>query len=76
MSLGIIGSKTDPLAVLGMVSAEDIIFRIYFQVRRALRIENSERFIVHPLLGPVSMYVLAIYNDQRPTGHDTRLGTW
>jgi hypothetical protein len=38
---------TDPLAVLGMFSAEDIVLRIYSQLRRGLRIKDSEKFIVH-----------------------------
>lgn len=57
-------SRTNPLALLGMESEEDIVLRVCCQLCIATgRLENSKRFVVHPR----SMHVLAIYIDEPDT---------
>lgn len=55
---------TDPLAVLGIVSAEDIVLRVCCQLGIATwRLEDREKFVVHPR--SVSCYI------HRRTGNET-----
>lgn len=63
---------TDPLAVLGIFSGEDIVPESTFKC--VARCESRTARGLSFILGLRPICDLAIYNDQRPKGHDTRLG--